>query len=1496
MKRFLQFTTAALCAVFVALSMQAADVDAKRQARVSGTPALHARLESGKSHKGLQPTEFMKREMFPKMRRSSSDITRPQTLRLSGSLPMKSLASEAASARAAKASRTAEPATAMNGLLYWAQGLPDIGLYSFDLTSQPEGLVPLCLFGAVADPYVGTMAGNKYLVFDIMEMFGSRYYYWYVYDLSEVDLTPGSEVEDLNAEYFEAEEYNQVAFCADYDPTTSLIYGIFLNDEGGHFQIGTLDPVTFNRVGTLLDDPDENIMAVDFDENGILYAITAEGVLGTIDKQTGAFNRIGDTGVPSDQLSDIAVDSATGDIYYTPITTDGKSWMYRLNPYTAEATLVYQMPYDARLLGNYIPTAGPSGGTPSVPTDVTATFEDASLEGSITFRAPETNIDGTAGEGSLTYNIMANGQNIATGSVGYGETKTVPVTLTASGKYTFLVWVVNDEGQSERSVVEHFVGEDMPQPPVGVKLEYADGKMTLTWSGAEVSANGGYFDPAKVTFTVTPYVGDVAGTPVSGITECTYTEDVAIPESYTLFKYTVAAVYNGVETDANPSNSVGLGDFTLPYSCSFSDVNSLDVYTIIDANKDETTWTRNSLGGTPVVSCMYNTSMQMDDWLILPSFKFTAGRIYTISFGAANNGDSYPEKIEIKAGAEPTAEAMTITVMEPTEIRSNQVLSTMTCTFLPETTGKYYIGFHGISEPNMYYLHVSNITIDAGVSDAAPGAPEITVKASETGALTAEITVVAPTKTIGGADLASIDRIEVCRGDVLVHTFTSCTPGQSYTCTDTEAQAGTCKYTATAYNADGTGFSASASDFVGYTYPQNVESVTLDEPEPGKARLRWTAVTADLNGRPLAATDVRYTVATVDEYGSSTVVEDDIEGCEYTCTPVAEGQAFIYYAVYAKTAAGPSLKSTYSNMESIGTPYTMPYYDTFADATLTHAYMTEKLVGSASWRGFNDAKLEISDADGNNGFIGCVATSLDDSARIITGKIAVTGESPMLTFYLFGLGAKNGNKMEVAVISGGETKTLGTSVANWDGWKKIAYPLDEYVGKTVQISFTATAVTHVHNLIDAVRVAPQLEYDIAVRTIAAPEKVAANTPFNVTVGLENLGTAKAENYTVELYAGDELASSVTGEALEADARGSVVISHEFNVMSDKATEFHAKVVFAADQDLENNESPTRVVALDEPKMPVVSDLAAVSGETDVTLSWSEPVVEAGADVVTDDFESYESFALEAGDWTMVDADGVPSGNIMGGLTVPTITPNVTTLAYYVLDFANQGSSMTAHSGTKCLANNYIAPATKPNSDWLISPVLSGNAQTITFYAKSFSQWSPESMRVLYSTEGTDINTFIELKSEPNVPAEWTEYSIDLPEGAIHFAIECNSSDKYFLMLDDFTYAPGKFKGVVVGYNVYRDGVKLNDAPVEATTYVDAAPAKENHSYGVTTVYDLGESPVSNIVEAGPYSGIGAIDGDNAPVEYYNLQGIRVSNPKGGIFIRRQGRTSTKVLR
>lgn len=70
--------------------------------------------------------------------------------------------------------------------------------------------------------------------------------------------------------------------------------------------------------------------------------------------------------------------------------------------------------------------------------------------------------------------------------------------------------------------------------------------------------------------------------------------------------------------------------------------------------------------------------------------------------------------------------------------------------------------------------------------------------------------------------------------------------------------------------------------------------------------------------------------------------------------------------------------------------------------------------------------------------------------------------------------------------------------------------------------------------------------------------------------------------------------------------------------------------------------------------------------------------------------------------------------------------------------------------------------------------------------------------------------------------------------------------------------PSKFKSLVKGYTFEADGDNLKIAEA-STTGIEGVEADEN-----------------------------------APVEYYNLQGVRVANPENGIFIRRQGAKVEKV--
>jgi hypothetical protein len=106
------------------------------------------------------------------------------------------------------------------------------------------------------------------------------------------------------------------------------------------------------------------------------------------------------------------------------------------------------------------------------------------------------------------------------------------------------------------------------------------------------------------------------------------------------------------------------------------------------------------------------------------------------------------------------------------------------------------------------------------------------------------------------------------------------------------------------------------------------------------------------------------------------------------------------------------------------------------------------------------------------------------------------------------------------------------------------------------------------------------------------------------------------------------------------------------------------------------------------------------------------------------------------------------------------------------------------------------------------------------------------------------------------------------------SMELTTSSSFAATVDKGTYANNKWEA--------KDA---DGKPVAATSVTFTLTANSRLS---TLNVVLGSDPtaVSNI----------AVDNtDNAPVEYYNLQGVRVLNPSNGIYIARQGCKSYKII-
>ena len=69
-----------------------------------------------------------------------------------------------------------------------------------------------------------------------------------------------------------------------------------------------------------------------------------------------------------------------------------------------------------------------------------------------------------------------------------------------------------------------------------------------------------------------------------------------------------------------------------------------------------------------------------------------------------------------------------------------------------------------------------------------------------------------------------------------------------------------------------------------------------------------------------------------------------------------------------------------------------------------------------------------------------------------------------------------------------------------------------------------------------------------------------------------------------------------------------------------------------------------------------------------------------------------------------------------------------------------------------------------------------------------------------------------------------------------------------LQVDDVTFYPdaGRTPVELLGYDIYRDGVKLNSEPVTATSYTDSGTSPDApYRYNAVALYDKGFSRLSN---------------------------------------------------
>ncbi len=1025
--------------------------------------------------------------------------------------------------------------------------------------------------------------------------------------------------------------------------------------------------------------------------------------------------------------------------------------------------------------------------------------------------------------------------------------------------------------------VPDYFAPKTPEPTLG----YSDGTFTISWPAVEEDIKGNAISAADITYSVTRYPGAVQ---VAEKTKDTQVYDkITEPDDLTVYYYTVTA-YNrdAASAEGKTSKSI-LGALNPPYQSDFSSSNALDAFTIIDANGDGVTWKKPMFD--ECVALSYSEELDADDWLIMPPVRLQGGYIYKLSFAVSSN-DNFAERMEVKMGQRPETSAMTTTVLAEKEYAcTNPVNEEIYIT--PQADGVYYIGFHGVSEPDRYILNLYDISVSAPLSPLAPAeVTEVKAVPDFGGALKAQVSFESPSKAIDGTDLQEISKIVIKRGYTTVETIENPKPGSCQTIVDEVTYAGKYTYEIVAYNSAGEGKKASATTFIGVNKPAKATGFTAQQTaNAGEVTFSWKAPEFDKDGFAINPALVKYTITELGTLNDVTVAEN-IEGTSFTYRALDAGadQEFKQWAIYATTEGGTS-GGTYSDLIAVGTPFVMPYTESFADSNL------DNILGMSNdpyvvWETTTDSP-DVAAQDDDNGYIYMSGYFTDDEASIFTGRIHVDGPNPGLSFHVFRLTGEDPsvvdqNEIDVIIKADGKEDKLITVVnSNLPkpaAWNRVSVSLARYVGKDIEITFVGRVKNFQNIAIDNIRVDRQTDYNLSVVSVSAPGIVKSEEPFDISVKLSNLGEKPADGYSVKLIkSGQEVASENCGK-LEAGEYSVVKFTTTLGAIDEAETTYSAEIVFGADEDMSNNKSQEITVALRQPVHPTVGALNTTTTNEGVQLTWESPDLSGNiVDEVFEDFEHGSPFAGTFGDWTFIDRDQAPVGGF-NSVTLPGIVNGETKSSFFVFDSKDMHESFFANSGTKYLAVLY--PANKITADdWAISPLLNGEAQTISFKARSYNPNYPEAFEVLYSQTGKDPSDFSTIRSVSNVPSKWTGYEFDLPEGSKYFAIRYASAELFMLMVDDvkFIGATPASEYHLLGYNVYRDKQRLNEAPVTATEYFDTQAGNSKHIYHVTALYDKGESlPVE---ASSDMSGVGELTDSNVSISVEGHE-IHITCPVG----------------
>ncbi|MCM1109886.1 MAG: DUF6383 domain-containing protein [Clostridium sp.] len=821
--------------------------------------------------------------------------------------------------------------------------------------------------------------------------------YIYGLDYVEIDFKTGEQIVDKEMDLSGDELYMMSVGCYNASDGYVYGYGIHADLESQQYcfmKAPVTDPENLSVVISLGDSPLGSCLSMTYNEaDQKMYGVNSDGNLVTIDSQgaqTVLFQV--DNGEMAPYYSGLAYSAAEKRFFWQLCREDYSSSLIEIDPAAKTATKICDYENGEQYMFFIAVNEISAGNAPEKASLYTASFANGSRSGMFLYLLPSKLTDGTSLSSTkdmLDWEFKIDGVTERSGQDRPGSFVTIQLTDVPNGLHAFSLTSSYDGVPSLPLTTTMFIGNDTPSAPTGVTV---DTEGNVSWNAVTTGVNGGWLDLSKMSYSVRIYGEEVIST-----TKTSCRVDLPTDRDPAPLAVEVVAVCNGLESLPGASNTIVVGRALTP-DVSF-DLAGPDrlLFTIIDANDDEQTWTYNETYGIPAFTTGWS-DIEMDEWLILPAIEFaSADRYYEFHCAMRGMSPSYPDEyFELRLGKTPVPSAMTTVLIEKSNPPMFGAFADLDHLFKVPEAGVYYIALRCVSAPEQYALLAGDFRVsDTGATDASPAAvTSLTATAAGSGKLQATVSFRMPETTISGDKLpadATLTAVVEANGT----KSATAAPGENVTLTVNTYQ-GTSTIAVSTTLGTLKGLTAKTAVYCGVDAPGKATNLAAKvSDDMMSATLTWDAPAVGDNGGYIIPGEVRYNIHKMNNQTEQwSVIAEGVTGTSWVYS-VAKGapQEYTRLGVESVNEAGEaySIPTVYL---TVGTPYTLPVFEDFDGPAKFDPFILSAPTSqyNASWQ-FVDGNTLYGDGSTDQALVGYVPgyASVPTFGRIAMPAVSTVG-------------------------------------------------------------------------------------------------------------------------------------------------------------------------------------------------------------------------------------------------------------------------------------------------------------------------------------------------------------------------------------------------------------------------------------------------------------------------------------------------------------------------